>query len=96
MLKDSIKRGEPFAKIMPGIERTIDDGLKKIEPELIDSVQEVFEMVITDFDRMFVVDLLPDPKRDVLKDQVKDFVCHARAKVDNKIATEYALATKGE
>lgn len=96
MLRDSIDRGEPYAKIMPGFQTAIEDGLKKLEPEFVDSVQEVFKIVLDDFDRMFVVEILPDPKRDVLKGQVNKFVCWARAKVDSQIATEYARATTGE
>jgi len=96
LLKDAMVRGEPFAKIMPGLQTAIETGLKMLEPELVDSVHEVFEMILLDFDRIFVVEELPNPKRDVLKGQVKDFVYHARAKIDNQIATEYAIATKGE
>ncbi len=91
-----MKHGEPFAMIVTGFQKAIEDGLEKLEPKLVENVKEVFDMVLMDFDRMFVVEELPDPKRDVLKGQVKDFVCYARAKVDGQIATEYALATKGE
>ncbi len=84
LLKDAMVRGEPFARLVPGLQRAIETGLTKLE---------VFKTILQDFDRMFVVDRLPDSKRDVLKGQIKEFVCHARAKV---IATEYAIATNCE
>lgn len=89
-----MERGEPFAKIVPGFQKAFEDGLKRLQSGLVESVQEVFAMVLTDFDLMFVVEELPDPKKDILRDQIKDFVCRAKAKVNGPIATEFAIATK--
>lgn len=91
-----MKRGEPFDKILPGVRKVIDDGLKTLQPELLANIHEVFAMVLTDFDLNFVVEELPDTRRDLLRDQVKSLVTHARAKLDGPIATEWAKATKGD
>ena len=95
LLKDSIERGEPFARILPGVQQRFEAGLAKLQPELVQSLETVFDMILSDFDLMFVVEELPDPRRDVLRGQVREFVDYARSKIDGEIATEFAHATSG-
>ena len=88
-----MERGEAFAKIAPGIKETMERGLAKEEPILLKGVQSVFAMVLRDFDLMFVVEELPDARRDALRQQTQQFVDHALATYHGTIAVEFAKAT---
>lgn len=59
---------------------------------LLKNVQNVFDMVLADFDEMFVVEELPDPKRDAMARQIQDFVVKANQKLDGPVETEWAKA----
>lgn len=93
LLEDSMARGEPFAKILPGVKQTFEKGFMKLQPELVQSLKDVFDTVISDFDLIFVVEELPDPRRDILRGELQDFVEEARAKIHGEIAMEFARAT---
>ena len=91
-----MKRGEPFAKMLPSFRKSLDDGIVKLQGGFAETVQEVFEMVLTDFDLLFVVEDIPDPQKDILREQVKEFVLLARQKIHGPITREFALATEAE
>ena len=94
LLEDTISKGEQFGKINPGIKKSFENGLKMQQPKLVKKVQEIFQKVTQDFDSMFVVEELPNAKRDALRLEVQRFVSHAKAKNDGPIEVEFAKATK--
>lgn len=93
LLENAISKDEQFSQINPGIKTSFDDALEKQQPKLIDNVQNIFNRVVPDFDSMFVVEELPNPKRDALRQEVQRFVSHARAQIDGPIEVEFAKAT---
>ena len=95
IMKDSFSRGEPFARILPGIKQIIESGLTILEAELVRRVEAIFDMILSDFDLMFAIEKLPNPRRDILRGQVQVFVDHARTKIEREIAVEFAYATNG-
>ena len=94
MLEDAISKGEQFSKILPGIEESFENELEKQQPTLVENVQQIFRKVVQDFDSMFVVEELPNPKRDALRQEVQRFVSRAKARIDGRIEFELAKATK--
>lgn len=94
LLEDAISKGEQFSNINPGIKKTVDNALEKQQPKFVDNVQKIFDKVVQDFDSMFVVEELPNPDRDVLRQEVQRFVRHANAQIDGPIEGEFAKATK--
>lgn len=94
LLEDAISKGEQFSKINPGIKNAIENELETQQPKLVENVQEIFHKVTQDFDSMFVVEELPNPKRDALRLKVQRFVSHAKAQNDGPIEVEFAKATK--
>lgn len=61
---------------------------------LLASVEKIFQKVEQDFDSMFIVEEVPNPKRDALRQEVQRFVSHAKAQIDGPIEIEFAKATK--
>lgn len=49
-------------------------------------------MILEDFNSTFTVEEVPDPKRDLLRSQIQQFVEHAQAKINGPLATELATA----
>lgn len=72
----------------------MENELEKQEPKLVENVQKIFEKVVRDFDSMFVVEELPNPQRDALRQEVRRFVSHAKAQIDGPMEVEFAKATK--
>lgn len=94
LLEDAISKGVQFSKINPGIQTSFDDELEKQQPKFVVGVQKVFDKVLQDFDSMFVVEELPNPKRDALRYEVQRFVKNAQAEMNGPIEIEFAKATK--
>ena len=94
MLEDAISKGEQLSNINPGIKKTIENALDKQHLKFVENVQKIFDKVVQDFDSMFVVEELPDPDRDTLRQEVQRFVKDADAQIDGKIEIEFAQATK--
>jgi len=95
LIKEAMDRGEPFSKICSDIKESMEERLDKQRSLLLNGVKVVFEKILKDFDLMFVVEEVPNPKRDVLRRQVQQFVQHANEKYDGTIIKEFAIATKG-
>lgn len=66
--------------------------LTKNHEKLHRGVQAVFDSILADFDCMFVVEELPSPEREVLRQQVHDFVQIAKAKINGPVMMELATA----
>ena len=96
LLKDSFDRGEPFAEMSTGVKTSFEAGLEKETSQLVQNQTRVFNMILSDFDLIFTVEELPDPRRDVLRDQLKEFVERSRAKIEGDIASEFARASMCE
>lgn len=95
LLKDTMERGEPYGKILPGIKEAIESGLEELKPGLLKAVYNVFKDVSKDFDLMFVVEALPNAQRDALRQRIMDYVYEAQKTIDGQLTQEFAKATKG-
>lgn len=87
-----MSKGEPFAGLCPGIKKAIEEEIDRQQSGVLRGVQGVFNMVLEDFNSTFTVEEIPDPKRDLLRSQVQQFVDHAQAKINGPLATELATA----
>ena len=85
--------GEPYAKIADQVQDAMETAFSHYRTALLEKVQDVFDSVVVDFDEMFVVEEVPDSKRDALCQQIQEFVIHANARLDGPIAREFAAAT---
>ena len=94
LLRHTISRGAPFANMGAGVKAAIEGKIDDLRSQLLESVEKVFDMVLEDFDTMFVVEEVPNPQRDILRQQINEFVGRARAKIDGPIAQEFATAIK--
>lgn len=68
--------------------------LEKQQLGLVQSVQKIFYKMVQDFDSMFVMEELPSPKRDTLRQEIQRFVSDAKAEINGPIEAEFAKATK--
>ena len=84
----------PFATIFSNVKTAFEEELDRQQPRLLKNVKNVFDMVLKDFDLMFVVDEIPDPQKEKLRLQINNLVEKAKAQLAGPIATEFALATK--
>ena len=91
LLKDAMSKGQPFV-FGPGIKKSVEEELDRRQPRILSGVQGIFDMVLADFNSTFIVEETPDPKRDLLRSQIQQFVDHARAKINGPLATELATA----
>ena len=87
-----MSKGVPFAGFCPGVKSSIEQEIDRRQPELLSGVQAIFNMVLDDFDSAFTVEEKLDPKRDLLRSQVQQFVEHAEARINGPLATELATA----
>ena len=94
LLQHTISEGIPFAKMFTGAQAAMDQELNRRQDQLQKSLDQVFDAVLKDFDRMFVVEETPDLKRDFLREQVTIFVKEAKLKLDGPIAMHFATAVK--
>ena len=85
MLSDN---GEAFAKIRPGLKKMLIDDLKIPFVTLQKEFGEVGKTVLDDFDHMFIVEELPDQKRDELRETMGDYVTEAIATLNGPIQTK--------
>ena len=93
LLKHAIDHGEPYTKLCERVKNAIESELQIKRTALLLNVQDVFDSVINDFDEMFVVEEIPDPRRDALCQQIQEFVLQAKTRLDGPIAREFAAAT---
>ncbi|MCJ1396569.1 hypothetical protein MMC18_009460 [Xylographa bjoerkii] len=92
LLEDAIGTGKPFSQLRSSIKGAIKRELEKSLPKMVDDVQEVFQQILNDFDRMFVVVEVDDPRTNELRKQVQAFVAQARSDIDGPIVRELAIA----
>ncbi len=95
LLEDTMQRGEPFSGIIPGIRAAMKDGMNKLKPRLLRGVKSVFKGISDNFDWMFVVEELPDERRDALRRRIRQYVDHANSRVNRELTLEFAMATMG-
>ena len=89
----AISRGEPYEKLCDQTKEAVEFELLEGQNELLQNVQDVFDSVVKDFDEMFVVEEIPDPRRDALCQQIQEFVVQANARLNGPIEREFAAAT---
>ena len=94
LMNDAMSKGEPFAGFCPGIKNSIEKEIGRRQPEVLRSVQEVFNMILEDFNSTFVVEEIPDAKRDLFRSQIQQFVDLAQAKINGPLETELGTAMK--
>lgn len=92
LLADAMRRGQPFAGFCTKIKESIEKEIDEHQPGFSRGVQMVFDMVLEDFNSTISVEEIPDPKRDILKSQIQQFVDHAQAVINGPLATELATA----
>ena len=95
LLEDTMQRGEPFGRLIPGIRAAMKHGIEKLQPQLLKAVKSVFEGVSQNFDLMFVVKELPNEQRDALRRRIGQYVDHANTRINGELTLEMALATMG-
>ena len=95
IIREAMEKGEPFSKICSGIKESIEQSLDEQRPILLKTAKSIFDKILKDFDLMFVVEDLPDPRRNVLRRQVQQFVLSANEKYHGTIVNEFAKATMG-
>ena len=93
LIEHAFKNGEPYAKIGDRVKDAMEAAFHHYQTALVKKVQDVFDSVVTDFDEMFVVEEIPDPKRDTLCQQIQEFVVMANARLNGPIEREFAAAT---
>ena len=84
--------GKPFTQLRSGVKGSIERELEKCLPNMVEDVQKVFHQILNDFDRMFVVVEVDDPRTNELRRQVQAFVSQARSCIDGPIFRELAIA----
>ena len=92
LLNDAMSKGEPFAAFGAEIKKSIERQIDIQQPRLLIGVQRVFNMILEDFSSTFTVEEIPDPKRDLLRSQIQQFVDDAQALINGPLATELATA----
>jgi len=92
VFQDAIGRGEPFGRFDLGITEVFDSALDERRAEMITQVQEVFDLILKDFDNMFVVKEVDDPMVNELRQQIKDFVLKANERIHGEMDRELAIA----
>lgn len=78
----------------PGIKHAIEGELLKRQPIPLKNIQTVFDVILGNFDTTFVVEGIHDPKKDVLRLVIQEFVAFARTEIKGAITKEYDTATK--
>ncbi len=92
LLNDAMSKGEPFAGLSTKIKRSIDKEINRQQRRFLKAVQRVYNMILEDFNSTFTVEEIPDPKRDLLRSQIQQFVDDAQALINGPLATELATA----
>ena len=95
LLEDTMERGEPFGGFVPGIRAAWKKGVDVSQPKLLKRVKSVFEGVSDNFDLMFVVQELPNERRDALRQRIKQYVDYANSRINGELTLEFAMATMG-
>ena len=93
LLNDTMQRGEPFGRFIPGIRAATVHGMEKLQPQLLKDVKSVFKGVSDNFDLMFVVKEPPNEQRDVLRQHIREYVDHANSTINGELSEELAKAT---
>ncbi|KAL9585820.1 MAG: hypothetical protein Q9212_001298 [Teloschistes hypoglaucus] len=91
-LHSAIKHGEPFVTMEPGVRSSIKSELDIRYGKLVKKVNTVFDVVLADFDSMFVVEERPDVARNMLRSEIRDFVKKAHDTMNGTMETELARA----
>ncbi|KAL9588376.1 MAG: hypothetical protein Q9203_002813 [Teloschistes exilis] len=92
MLHSAIKKGEPFARMEPGVRSSIKSELDMRYKKFVKKVHTVFDVVLADFDSTFVVEECLDVARNGLRSEIRDFVKKAESTMNGTMATELAKA----
>ena len=93
LLEQAFRDGVPYVKMCDSVKDTVVFALFDQQTTLLQNVQDVFDSVVKDFDEMFVVEEIPDPKRNALCQQIQEFVVEANAILNGPIESEFAAAT---
>lgn len=92
MPQNTMYEGKPFAEMEPGLKSVMECDLNARIAKLIIKVQAVFDVVLSDFDSMFVVQERPNRDRDTLRNAIKDFIAKAEATLYGPMEQELAKA----
>ena len=92
MLEHVIAKGVPFNGMREGVKEAILGDPSLLHEQLSKDVQKIFDNVLHDFDLMFIVEEVPDAKRDALREEMNDFVSKARTTLDGPVAVALGTA----
>lgn len=87
-----MSQGIPFSEIEAGIRNAFHKAFEKKRTRIVREVMKIFDGILKDFDIGFVLEEIPNPERDALRDEMKQFVTASKAKLDKYIAVELARA----
>lgn len=93
LLEQAIRDGAPYSKLCDQVKDAVELALLDQQATLLQNVQDIFDTVVRDFDQMFVVEEIPDARRDTLCKQIQEFVMQANARLNGPIEREFAAAT---
>ena len=63
----SIHKGVPFSKFLSGVTEAFNSALDERKTQIADEVNEIYDMILKDFDLIFVVKEIDDPMMDELR-----------------------------
>ena len=94
LLNEAVSTGKPFAGFGKEIQKSIEKEIEIFQPVLLSDVQEIFSMILEDFNSTFVVEEIPNPMRDLLRCQIRKFADEAQATINGPLQIELATAMK--
>ena len=95
LFQENVEKGVPFQAMSEGIRDAFDLRLLRLEGNLVRRVEEIFSMILDDFDRMFTpatVKEVHDPNLDELRARLRVFAQKAKAKLAGPVEHHLALA----
>lgn len=87
-----MSQGEPFAGMEPGVKTVIESDLDGRIAKLVKEVHAMFDIVLADFDSMFIVRERPNIHKDRLRGAMRDLVHKADATQNGPMEEHLAKA----
>jgi len=90
LIENEIDSRRPFEHIHDEVKKLFKEGLKKQQKELVRGVEAVFDLIVKDYDRQFVVVEVNDPSIKKLQTSLREFAKDAHAKINGTIQLDLA------
>ena len=92
IISNAIALGKPFSDLKTSIKAALDTAFDEKRREILGDVVKLFDRISKDFDLSFLIEEIPDPGRDILRQEMKAFVLKSKAELDSHIMVELARA----